>query len=46
MKKRIALLAVTLSALLLSTGCGKEKSNYRSLSSEGAIKKINKDNKK
>lgn len=43
---RIALLAFALTALVVSSGCGKEKSNYRSLSSEGAIKKIQKDNKK
>jgi hypothetical protein len=46
MKKRIALLAVAVTALLVSTGCGKEKSGYHSLSSQGAIKKINKDDKK
>jgi hypothetical protein len=37
-------LAVTF--LLFAAGCGGDKKTYRSLSSEGAIKRINKDNAK
>jgi hypothetical protein len=46
MKTKIARCVLAVAVLVIQSGCGKKDSGYRSLSSEGAIKKINKDNKK